>query len=450
MSKRLCFHVVSHKKDFSLLLRSDNNKIIMFLPEHQRRSSISKNPREATSERRFLRVFWLSLLTLCMLIGLNLFHRIAKNFKLSSNKSKENEGSRLSTRDTLDEGEIGTVINLDRSRIEPQLSETISEEKMPTNVNRLEETQPVILSSRNADFRVDQSNPEYNAKTGGDNRIATVENRVEDDSVITSGIVQIQLGVGNEAERTIEMPYYHCGPFYTLGANQGNFFVYMNYFGEENGEGKTKEETKIFHEFLFLHGATYTKEDWKTSGILDKMCSRSPEDVESHTYYSVTAVDISVYSDGLILAKAFDALTESGIISGLPLVIVSPSASGIGVLDLASIAKQPVEIPSSEEPLSKKYAHLSLLETIMMAWIPIACYDVNIAKESIFGGFKTHFSILAIHGSSDVRGRASADRLEQLAGAKKLVVGKNHACYLDEPDRFVAAVKSILKPEIVE
>jgi len=436
----------------------------MFLPEHQRRSSISKNPREATSERRFLRLFWLSLLLFCMLIGLNLFHRIAKNFKLSSNKSKENEGSHLSARDTLDEGKLGSFINLDGSRIEPQLLETMSEEEMPTNEGRLQETQPVILAAHNANFRVNPSDPEYIPKTagsdhppiknskmiGGDYRIAAVENRVEDDSSITSGTVQIHLGAGDEAERTIEIPYYHCGPFYTLGANQGNFFVYMNYFGEENGEGKTKEETKIYHEFLLLHGATYTKEDWKTSGILDKMCSRSPEDIESHAYYSVTAVDISVYSDGLILAKAFDALTEGGIISGLPLVIVSPSASGIGVLDLASIPKQPVEISNNEEPLSKKYAHLSLLETIMMAWIPVACYDVNIVKESIFEGFKTHFSVLAIHGSSDVRGKASADRLEQLAGARKLVVGKNHECYLDEPDRFVAAVKSILKPKVVE
>eukprot|EP00590_Aulacoseira_subarctica_P006104 CAMPEP_0172417560 /NCGR_PEP_ID=MMETSP1064-20121228/4090_1 /TAXON_ID=202472 /ORGANISM="Aulacoseira subarctica , Strain CCAP 1002/5" /LENGTH=398 /DNA_ID=CAMNT_0013155987 /DNA_START=113 /DNA_END=1309 /DNA_ORIENTATION=+ len=394
------------------------------------------------------------------MIGLNLVHRIAGNSKSSNIQTKEDGDYTISSLYQYGEDSATGFHNHDGGRMDIHQPQLISArpQEMSINDGRLEQvlySQPGIPSTDNAALHIVPAAPDFIQETAAlhegerpdhnaDN-LAEDQNQIHDDSVMKSGIIQIQLGADGEVEETIDMPYYHCGPFYILGANQGN------YFGEETNDNKPVEETKIYHEFLFLHGAAYTKEDWKTSGILDKMCSRSPEDVQSHTHYSVTAVDLNVKSDGLMLAKAFEALAEGGIISGLPIIIVSPSASGRGVLDLAEISQQSEEA-SSEEASSEEATHISkyalnLLQATLMAWVPVACYDVNNAKDILFGTFESsHIPILAIHGSSDIRGKEVADRLEKVAGARKLVVGKNHACYLDEPDRFVAAVKSIIKP----
>jgi hypothetical protein len=263
-----------------------------------------------------------------------------------------------------------------------------------------------------------------------------IDGALANDSEVTYGTVKIKGVNSGGIEEISDLPYYHCGPFHTLGANQ---------IGDD--EQATNEVAKIYHEYLFLHGAAYTKEDWKSSGILKNMCTRTQRDIETLMYFSVTALDLPAHSDAVTLARAFDALAEANIISGLPIIIVSPSASGRGVLDLASVSQRQTKI-ESEEAVEKGLSpspHLSLLETMLLAWVPIACYDVSTVQDSsLFDVFETsHIPILAIYGSNDKRGEEVANRLEKIAAAKIVMLGTNHACYLDDPDIFVETLKSI-------
>lgn len=422
---------------------------------------LKSNPRSSTGVRRYSRLFWLSLCTLCAMIALNLLHRMT-NADSNNIRRREKEEYAISSLYTYGEDNLSlNNANRDSARMDiyrpQQLLDARQKQAVMVDTTQRQEvtsSQPITQSSNYVTSYIAQ--PETEVGLSGfiqkasiegdfnvDRNVGQTTNRpregiLADNTALTSGVTKVRGVNSGGVEEFFDLPYYHCGPFYTLGANQ------------INDDEETVEETKIYHEYLFLHGAAFTKEDWKTSGILQKMCSRSPQDIESHMHYSVTAVDLSVQADGVTLARVFDALAEANIISGLPIIIVSPSASGRGVLDLVSVSQRQTKLDSKEsvEKGLSTSIHLSLLETTLLAWVPVACYDVSKTQDSLFDVFETsHIPVLAIHGSSDIRGQEVADRLEKLAAAKKVMLGTNHACYLDEPDRFVAALKSIFPPK---
>jgi len=112
-------------------------------------------------------------------------------------------------------------------------------------------------------------------------------------------------------------------------------------------------------------------------------------------------------------------------------------------LDLAAISQQTAtnKIEEGERLIALDF---SLLQNILLAWVPVACYDVKSARESILNVFATsRIPVLAMYGSNDVGGEEAAYRLVDLAEAKTVKLGTNHACYLDEPDKFVVEVKSV-------
>jgi len=178
----------------------------------------------------------------------------------------------------------------------------------------------------------------------------------------------------------------------------------------------SQSKTATPKDLVLLHGAHYTKEDWKTSGILHKFCSNDNN-------MRVTALDLPVTAKHDELISILDALVNKQMLQ-LPLVgIVTPSASGGTVLD---------GILSGNAKTLRQYSQ---------RWIPVAAlaalrYTVDQLMNAIDG-----WPILAIYGDQDKGGKRSSELLQRAAPSTVVVeLPGSHPCYLDSPDAFVDTV----------
>lgn len=201
------------------------------------------------------------------------------------------------------------------------------------------------------------------------------------------------------------LEYIHCGPKYattTKSMDNGNM------------------------EFILLHGAKFTKEDWATSGILDEICLEGG--------ISAVAVDLSVRADGDGFRDAFRALVDGGILSGKPLTVISPSASGKAIVSLGSKAIDDVNV----------------LKDLIKIWIPVASPAVlSVKDDAALKSFSAAgIEILAIHGDKDAMGEKVTKRLEDVVGAKSVELSGGHPVYLDSPHEFVETVLNFVKGQL--
>ena len=186
------------------------------------------------------------------------------------------------------------------------------------------------------------------------------------------------------------IPYYHCAAATALTSSSPSI------------------------DLVLLHGAAFTKEDWTTSGILQKFCSQDG--------VRATALDLSITAKHDELFTVMDALTEVDRMA-LPVSgLVTPSASGTIVLGA---------ITSGNVSTLRNYAQL---------WIPVAA---NAALKYTADDLKVvqDWPILAIYGDRDSAGRRSSELLNH-SGTKTGVVELkgSHPCYLDSPSEFVDTV----------
>ena len=80
--------------------------------------------------------------------------------------------------------------------------------------------------------------------------------------------------------------------------------------------------TEENHHLVLLHGAAFTKENWKTSGILDRFSKSFPS-------IAITALDLPVSADHKDLKQVLGKLRDEDLIEQLPIsALVTPSASG--------------------------------------------------------------------------------------------------------------------------
>lgn len=188
------------------------------------------------------------------------------------------------------------------------------------------------------------------------------------------------------------LPYYHCGPAID----------------------------SVTTELVLLHGSTSTKEDWKDKGILDDLCDGS---------LSVTALDFPPGADGNKLMSAFDALIQSSILSGRPVVIVTPSASGASVTSLAE---------DNENGLRR----------VVKAWIPVASPSVLSTSNSALQLFPTlNIPVLAINGDDDGMGRRVTEKLVNEINAKGVELKGGHRVYLFSPSEFAQEIIKFIEEE---
>jgi len=215
---------------------------------------------------------------------------------------------------------------------------------------------------------------------------------------------------------TISLPYLHCGHiFYTNGSFDPTTDV----------------------EIILLHGAAFTKQDWEHSGILQSLCTNGnrPENgAEQERRISVVALDLSVKSTGDILHSAVHALYKhANVLSGTPPVVVSPSASGKAMVELAQYYHEN----------STQTSNGGLLKKTASVWITVASPAVLSPKvqDSELRSYVTaEIPVLAIHGDEDKMGRKVTKRLVNVVNAEGVELTGKHPCYLDSPGEFVTTV----------
>ncbi|KAL3772827.1 hypothetical protein ACHAW5_009504 [Stephanodiscus triporus] len=204
------------------------------------------------------------------------------------------------------------------------------------------------------------------------------------------------------------LPYYHCGPLPSSSSR--------------DDAGMT--------ELVLLHGAAFTKEDWKTSGILDMLCEINNEEDEGDL--SILALDLPVSADGRELGMAFDALASDRMLTGRPATFVSPSASGKAIVGLGEMATT-----------GDGDGHE--LTRIVRAWIPVASGAVLKAADSTLIRYRdAKIPILSIHGDKDEPGKRATEKLKELSDANGVELEGRHPVYLDSPEEFVREVMQFL------
>jgi pimeloyl-ACP methyl ester carboxylesterase len=171
-----------------------------------------------------------------------------------------------------------------------------------------------------------------------------------------------------------------------------------------------KSDTNI----VMLHGAKFTKEDWRTSGVLEKLCMIPT--------FSVTALDLDKNAGHTDLKKILDAMTDASQ-TRLPVALVTPSASGNTIVDWLD--------------------NIDELKQYVSAWIPVAAGAVSRASEDQLKGLKG-LPILAIYGNNDGMGKTVSNILGEESGAQVTEIPGSHPCYLDSPDPFVEHVQKFL------
>ena len=243
-----------------------------------------------------------------------------------------------------------------------------------------------------------------------ENPIASVKKNFTDgtetqNNEISESSIQLTSHLGTGAQRKT-LNYLHCGVSFT-------------------SENKPSDNEV---EIVLLHGAKFTKDNWSESGILDSLCnSTQSHDMKS----SVVALDLSVQADGNGFINAIDSLVGERVLSGNPIVVVSPSASGKAIVSLSS---------SNDE---------DRLRELIKVWIPVASPSVLSAKDEALSKFRlANIPILAINGNRDVMGKKVTNKLVSIAGAEGLEIDGGHPCYLDSPRSFVNIVLEYLKKNL--
>ena len=165
-------------------------------------------------------------------------------------------------------------------------------------------------------------------------------------------------------------------------------------------------------DLVLLHGAKFSKEDWRTSDILGKLCEQ----------FSVTALDLNKSAGHNELKQVLDAMKQDSL-SKIPVAIVTPSASGKTIVDWLGDIQE--------------------MKAYIGEWIPVATGIVARADENQLkqlGGLP----ILAIYGDKDEMGKRVSNTLGDLSEAKVIEIPGSHPCYLDSPDVFIQQIRKFL------
>lgn len=230
------------------------------------------------------------------------------------------------------------------------------------------------------------------------------------------GIVTMDLKGDDLVLEKPSLPYIHCGPKYsTLEADEQT---------KETSEQRRRlaepSSSDSPKELLLLHGARFTKDTWNETGILDKLCAANPT-------LSVTALDLTTSALAADYHVAIQALQNEGLLSGNPLFLVTPSASGKTVVSLVEAAHK------NKKPL----------QSLLAGWIPVAANNVLDATDEVLLALK-ETPILAVYGNQDKMGNKSTKRLQTLLSATPVELNGTHPCYIDSPDDFVKVVSDFV------
>jgi hypothetical protein len=252
----------------------------------------------------------------------------------------------------------------------------------------------LMVTKRQGDLKTKLSDP---------TATTTVESQAAS-TTITSPLLEI----GTLAS----IPYYRCSSFDSSSATAAMI-----------GTSESGTMAKRRRHIVLLHGSAFTKENWKTSGILDRFCgSRSSSSIA----VVVTALDLPVTAKHADLMAILNAMGPND----LPVAaLVTPSASGTTVLD--GIFGN-----------AKNKNSMAELKGRVERWIPVATNALNQYSVAQLQnvGIGRDWPILAIYGDQDKPGKRSSELLRDGAGAVVVQLPGRHPVYLDAPDAFVKTI----------
>lgn len=190
---------------------------------------------------------------------------------------------------------------------------------------------------------------------------------------------------------------------------------------------------------VLLHGAKFTKEEWKTSGILQMFCDND---------VAVAALDLSVRATSAELLNTLKELSLKDVVSTPIALIITPSASGFTMMD------------------GVLNGNVDSMKQQILRWVPVATNAANQLSETALGAAKV-WPMLAVYGDQDIVGKKSSYLWGRVAGAKivelkvravylfvrrfvvlhlplHIVIQGRHPVYLDSPNEFVKVVLNFL------
>jgi pimeloyl-ACP methyl ester carboxylesterase len=221
-----------------------------------------------------------------------------------------------------------------------------------------------------------------------------------------------------------KLAYYHCGPLPSSSSSSTTSI----------------SSSSSLTELVLLHGAAFTKENWKESGILDMFCEINNTEDEGNS--SILALDLPVSADGTELGYAFDALVLEKVLSGRPATFVTPSASGYAIVSLGEeMAKSSSMKNAKEVTKDDGSSQRNNLTRMVNAWIPVASFAV---LSALMQYKHANIPILAIHGDQDLKGKKVTERLKDTNNAMGVELEGRHPVYLDSPEEFVREVMQFL------
>jgi len=323
--------------------------------------------------------------------------------------------------------------------------------------------------------------------TTDSNVLRTTIDAKNKDVQIASGTLNFQYTIG-DVNTDSTLSYLHCNTrdsftnelkAQAVSQNDSNkYHPSSSSSSSSSPNGSTYDtglEKQAGLEILLLHEAVHSLNDWSESGILHGLCIDGLRAVSQHEdntksggqhqqqpYVSVTAIDLDPNASGLELYYAIRNLEKNGIVSGQPMIVVSPVESGKTVISLGAYASEVVpnvidegsedeynqdtsslqERQQAQSTLNSFHTGALLLTHVVKVWITVSTVDVlESSAESLRAFLLANIGVLSIYDNDDAGDKRASERLEGTANAQRVGLDGN---YLQNPGAFVEAISNFV------
>ena len=207
-------------------------------------------------------------------------------------------------------------------------------------------------------------------------------------------------------------------------------YLYCSWTGNEKKNALWTDES--VSEIILLQDSSlwgsygWTMDAWKESGIMGHLCR--PERGEKTV---VLAIGLNPNALGVDLEKVFFALTEEKILSGRPVVLVTPAESGMTALNLGTLASNLDDLTGGNQSEFMTSTDGVLLTRMVKAWITVASDKaLESSNDALRAFFLARIPVLSIYCSMHVQAKRSTERLVSFAGANAAELeGTSALCY---------------------
>ena len=189
-------------------------------------------------------------------------------------------------------------------------------------------------------------------------------------------------------------------------------------------------------------------DSWKESGIMGNLCQH-----KNGSKVIVVAIDLNPNALGVDLQKVLIAFAEEKILSGRPVVLVTPAKSSVTALDLGTWETQ-LDKTEKEEPPKENDNHFEmtphdtiLLSKVVKGWITIASTEaLESSNEALRAFFLANIPVLSIYCSMHVQAKRSTERLVSLAGSDAIELeGSSPLCYTNHEESLAEHISVFTK-----